>query len=49
MAELIRPRAAAVTTPPAARTAATMMNRSMLCEIPERFAIFIVELVVDSF
>ncbi len=43
VAEPIRPKMVAVTIPPTARTAAMMMNRSRLCEIPERLLIFITD------
>jgi hypothetical protein len=43
VAEPIRPKMVAVTIPPTARTAAMMMKRSRLCEIPERLLIFITD------
>jgi hypothetical protein len=43
--ELIRPLTLVATTPPAARTAAIMMNRSMLCEMARRLRSIFIDVV----
>jgi len=48
VADPISPEMEAATTPPAARTAAMMMKRSMLCEIARRFMFFIDQRVLVS-